>query len=134
MTKTRLGVSTKVLGAAALLMFCFGGYFPGLVLAGYILLFEGDLDLRGTALMAAGLQLGFSLLSYVIGFLPDLLRIIESFLDILEVYVNWYMIDRLESLMISICNVARYVVLILLAGACLIGKPVLPGFIKKLAE
>lgn len=134
MTKTRLGVSTKILGAAALLMFCFGGYLPGLVLAGYILMFEGDLDLRGTALVAAGLQLGFSLLGYVIGFLPDLLGIIESFMNILNVYADWYIIHRLQNLMVSICNVARYVVMILLAGACLIGKPVLPGFIKKLAE
>ncbi len=134
MVKTRLGVSTKILGAAALLVFCFGGYLPGLVLAGYILLFEADENLRGTALVATGLQLGFSLLVYAVGFLPDLLGIIESFMNILNVYADWYIIHRLQNLMVSICNVARYVIMVLLAGACLVGKPVVPGFFKKLAE
>ena len=96
MVKTRLGVSTKVLGAAALLMFCFGGYLPGLVLAGYILLFEGDQDLRATALVATGLQLGFSLLVYVVGFLPDLLGIIESFMNILNTIQTMLLLFHLK--------------------------------------
>lgn len=80
--KTKLGVSVGVLAAATYFMGLFGGYIALIALVGYVLLFEQDSWLRKSAVKAFALCVLFSIIYALVGFIPDLMGMVDSFLGI----------------------------------------------------
>lgn len=80
--KTKLGVSVGVLAAATYFMGLFGGYIALIALVGYVLLFEQDSWLRKSAVKAFALCVLFSIIYALVGFIPDLMGLVDSFLGI----------------------------------------------------
>lgn len=80
--KTKLGISVGLMGAAVYFFVLFDNFFPALILAGYIFLFEANDWLKKTAVKAIILKVSFSILLAIIGFLPDLNSLLNSFLGI----------------------------------------------------
>lgn len=78
MKKTRLGVSVGLVGAALFFACFFGGYLAAFVVAGYILLFEENPWLRRTAVRGVALMIGFSVLSAIVGLIPDTMVFLNS--------------------------------------------------------
>ncbi len=78
MQKTKLGISVGLFGAALYFVGLFGGYIALILLTGYVLLCEEDEWLRKTSVKAVILLAAFSLITVIIGFIPDTLDIITS--------------------------------------------------------
>ena len=132
MEKTKLGLSTSILGAAAFLVFHFGGYVAGLLLVGYILIRETDLDLRISAVTALMLSLAFSLVNTLVGLLPNVVGIFESLLYIFDVYLGIEVINDVFNFFYNVISLAKTVIFLLLAVFTLVGKPIRLPFIKKM--
>lgn len=82
MQKTKLGVSVAVLGAAVYFLGFFSGYVAIVILAGYILLMEENSWLKKAAVKSVALLIVFSLLSAVLGLIPDVIGFIDSIFTI----------------------------------------------------
>lgn len=132
MEKTKLGLSVGVVGAAAFLLYQFGGYTPALLLVGYILLCESNAGLKKTALTATVIALGYSLVNYVIYLLPSVTGLLTSFLHIFGVYPELHIIDRIFDFLGSVVGFLKGLVMVFLAGMSLLNKPVELPFLKKL--
>lgn len=132
MEKTKLGLSVGIVGAATYLLYQFGGYTPALLLVGYILLCETDAGLKRTALTATVIALGYSLLNYVVYLLPNMTGLLTSFLNIFGVYPELYIIDRIFNFLGSVAGFLKGLLMVFLAGASLLSKPVELPFLKKL--
>lgn len=132
MEKTKLGLSVGVVGAAAFLLFQFGGYTPALLLVGYILLCESNEDLKKTALTATIISLGYSLVNYVIYLLPNSVNLLTSLLSIFNVHTELYIIDRIFNFFSSVLSFVKGLLMVFLAGLAYMGKPVQLSFLKKL--
>ena len=132
MEKTKLGLTTGVLGAIAYLAFLFGGYVAGLLVFGYILLREEDRTLKISAITALVITLAVSLVNVVLGLLPDVVNILESLLNIFEVHLGVAFLDRVYAFFYQLVSLLKTVAMIVLGGLCLLNKPVQLPFIKKL--
>ncbi len=84
MEKSRLGIPAVAMAALLYLVCLFAGYLPALILAGFILLFEQSKWLKKHAIKAIGLMLVFSLLYWLIRFIPECLSFINYLLQIFD--------------------------------------------------
>lgn len=132
MERTRLGLSIPVMGAMVFLVFLTGGYVAGLLLLGYILLYEENAELKRVAVTALLITVGLSLLNALIGFLPDVIRVFESFLSMFGVYLDGGFVDRFFNFLYCIFNVLKTVVLVGFAALTMMGKPIKLSFVDKL--
>lgn len=82
MQKTKLGVSVGLMGAATYFMGLFGGYLVVVLLAGYILLCEGNEWLRKSAVKAICVMTAFSFPITVANLIPNVISFIDSFVSI----------------------------------------------------
>ena len=82
MEKTKLGISVELLGVIVFAAALFGGYFPLLLVAGYILLREENEWLRKSAVQAVTTSIVFSFLIYTVGLIPDALDWFGSLINI----------------------------------------------------
>lgn len=112
MEKTKLGLSTTVMGAICCLMAIFGGYTVVILLTGYILLCEKDRWLRGFAVGVLAVCLTFSLLLSGLGFLRNMMVLAE-----LEV-------DTFFSILLYVVRVVGKLILLALGAASLLGVKV----------
>lgn len=78
MQKTKLGISVGLLGAAVYFSGLFNGLLLIAILAGYVLLVEENEWLRRTSVKAVVLYIMFALLSTLVGFIPDIIGLINS--------------------------------------------------------
>ena len=76
MQKTRLGISTGIMGAAVFFLGLFGGYLPALLLTMYILMFETDEWLKQTAFKAIAFMMICSVLITLLNLIPDFMDIV----------------------------------------------------------
>ena len=134
MEKTKLGLSAGILGAVAYLMFLFGGYVPGLLLVGYILLRESDCNLKTSAITALFATLLFSVANVVVGLLPDVINIFESLLSIFGAYIGIDFVSRIANFLYNVLSLLKTVVFVFLAGMSLLNKPVQLPIVKKLVD
>lgn len=132
--KTRLGISVGLMGAAIYLMVLFGGYVPAILLAGYVLLFESNAWLKKTAVKAVAIGLFFSILTAVIGLVPNAFSLINSLCGIFggSFYVGF--IDSFISLLNGLLNIAEKLLLLLMAFVSLHQGNISFGFIDRLIE
>lgn len=132
MEKTKLGLSVGVVGAAAFLLYQFGGYTPALLLVGYVLLCESDTGLKKSVLSATVIALGYSLVNYVIYLFPNVTGLLTSFLNIFGVHPELYIIDRIFNFLGTVVAFLKGLLMVFLAGMSLLNKPVELPFLKKL--
>jgi hypothetical protein len=132
MEKTKIGLSAGILGAIAFLAFLFGGYVPGLLVVGYILLCEKSESLRVSAATALLITLAAAVLNLVIGLIPDLLRYVNSLLNIFDEYMDVDVVYNIENFLTSTVGLVKMVALVGLAVFSFLNKPLQIPFIKKL--
>lgn len=135
--KTKLGISTGVLAALTYFAALFAGFGSALIiLAGYILLFEADEWLKRMAVKAVIFTVTMSVLSSVIGFIPNIFELINDVVALFNgEYVSVEWINDIVNLLQTVIYFVDKVVLILL-GIKAISKttvyiPVIDGMVNK---
>jgi len=109
MEKSKLGISLPLLAGLTFLICYFGGYVIGGILIGYILLKEESTWLKKQAILAAFLMIAFSVLNLATNFIPNLLDIPESALEIFGVYINLNIIDSIFNFLYNIVYILKIV-------------------------
>ena len=123
--KTKLGISTGLLGAAVYLFAIFGGWVALIIVAGYILLFESDEWLKKAAVKAIIINMLFSVLFSIIG-----INAINTVCQILN--INFFMTYVDSGIIIIVNNlfmIIQKLLLLALAFTALYNKTVPLGFI-----
>ena len=135
--KTKLGISTGILAALTYFAALFAGFSTALiVLAGYILLFEADEWLKRMAVKAVIFTVTMSVLSSLIGFIPNIFELINDIVSLFNgeyVSVDW--LNDIVNLLQTVIYFVNKVVLLLL-GIKAISKttiyvPVIDGMVNK---
>ncbi|MDR1062254.1 MAG: zinc ribbon domain-containing protein [Clostridiales bacterium] len=112
--KTKLGISIGLLGAAAYFLGLFGGYTAVVILAGYILLFESDRWLQVSAVKAVAVCVFFSVVSAVVGLIPDAIRLIDGVVGIFGGSFSIGFISNIVALASTILSIAQKLLLLML--------------------
>ncbi|MBQ9083847.1 MAG: hypothetical protein IJY28_10215 [Clostridia bacterium] len=119
--KTKLGLSIGVVAMGVYLLGLFGGYTALLLAVGYVMMVETNDWLRKSAVKALALAMMFSLISYAIGFLPDVLGVLNSFLNTFEVSFRYYWLTSLLNAVqgaVNICEILLFANLAIKALNC----------------
>lgn len=132
MEKTRLGLRVSVVGAATYLVFLFGGYAPGLLLAGYILLCETNTRLKTAALTATAATVAVSAVNALVGLIPGSYSILDSLVSIFGANMRSHFLNNLANFFYNVLSVAKTVVFGWLALREALDKPVSLKPIEKL--
>ena len=115
MQKTRFGISVGLVGMGVFLVCFFGGYAAAIILSGYILLFEENMWLKKTAAKGVILLVAFSLLSALIAFIPDILRLLNGFSTLFDGdYIEAEVLNKIINvidIIIEICEKVLFIVL-----------------------
>ncbi len=113
MQKTRLGISAALLGAVVCFSGLFSGYLLVFLLTAYILLMEENVWLKKTAVKTVAVLMVFSLLSAVLGLIPDLISVISS---IFNIFNGSFSIRILSSIISAARSVLGFLETLLLLG------------------
>ena len=113
MQKTRLGISAALLGAVVCFSGLFSGYLLVFLLTAYILLMEENVRLKKTAVKTVAVLMVFSLLSAVLGLIPDLISVISS---IFNIFNGSFSIRILSSIISAARSVLGFLETLLLLG------------------
>lgn len=81
---TKLGIKTNILAVLMCIVGLVSGYIGALLLAGYILLVESDTSLRKTSIKVLTIMCVSSVLTSVIGLLPDFISWVSSILAVFD--------------------------------------------------
>lgn len=121
MQKAKLGVSVGLVGAALYFFGLFNGYLAMGLLAGYVLLVEEDAWLRKQAVRAVALLVCFSLLSTLIGLIPDFLGLIGDVVNLFEGSFSYSVVSKIVRLLQDILSFVK-IILFLLLGFKALGQ------------
>ncbi len=110
--KTKLGVSAALLGAAVCFLALVGGWIPTILVAGYILLFEANDWLKHIAIKAVAVIIFFSLLSTIVGFVPNIITLIDDVANIFNGTFSIAIISKLVALVNTVLLVAEKILLL----------------------
>ncbi len=113
--KTKLGLPVGVVAMGVYLLGLFGGYTALLLAVGYVMMMETNEWLRKSAMKALALAMAFSLLSYAIGFLPDVMGVLNSFLNTFEVSFRYYWLSSLMNAVQGVANLCKILLFVDLA-------------------
>lgn len=113
MQKTRLGISAALLGAVVCFSGLFSGYLLVFLLTAYILLMEENVWLKKTAVKTVAVLMVFSLLSAVLGLIPDLISVISS---IFNIFNGSFSIRILSSIISAARSILGFLETLLLLG------------------
>lgn len=115
MQKTKLGISVGLLGAIIYFASAFGGgYLVALLLCGYVLLVEDNPWLRKTSVKAVLLLIMFSLVSVVLGLIPDIWETITNLLMAFNKYPSSTFISGINSTISSAITIIKSVLFVIL--------------------
>lgn len=114
MQKTKLGISVGLLGAITYLVCYFGGYVGAIIMVGYILLFETNEWLRKTSVKAIVLTVVFSLLSAIIGLIPDAIGFIDSIFNVFGGSFHISVVTSIIAVILEAIGLIKTVIFILL--------------------
>lgn len=115
MEKTKLGVSVGFLGAIVYLFGLISGYVITGLLVGYILLKEENIWLKKQSVRAVILMLLFSLVSVVLGVIPDFLGIFNNIIPTLGGYLSFGIVEGFFNIIRYLLDIAKTVVFVLLS-------------------
>ena len=113
MQKTKLGISAALLGAVVCFSGLFSGYLLVFLLTAYILLMEENVWLKKTAVKTVAVLMVFSLLSAVLGLIPDLISVISS---IFNIFNGSFSIRILSSIISAARSILGFLETLLLLG------------------
>lgn len=128
MQKTKLGISVGLL--AAILYFCgyFSGYLATLLLVGYVLLFEENAWLKKNSIRVIVLMIGFSLLSVLLGLIPDLIGLVNSVFNVFGRHFGIAFISNVINVFRNLLGLLEMVVFLLLGAVAFLQKDIkIPG-------
>lgn len=114
MEKTKLGISVELLGVIVFASALFGGYFPLLLVAGYILLREENEWLRKSAVQAVTTSIVFSFLIYTVGLIPDALDWFGSLINIFGTSFYFSVVNGIINAVTSALSIIREVLFLLM--------------------
>lgn len=114
MEKTKLGISVELLGVIVFAAALFGGYFPLLLAAGYILLREENEWLRKSAVQAVTTSIVFSFLIYTVGLIPDALDWFGSLTNIFGTSFYFSVVNGIINAVTSALSIIREVLFLLM--------------------
>ena len=135
MQKTKLGISVGLLGAALYFLGLFSGYLATILLAGYVLLCENDEWLKKAAVKAISILMLFSLVSAVIGLIPNAINFVDSICSLFggDFYISF--ISNLINVITTALNILQKLLLLGLGLKALkqesFNVPVIDNFINK---
>jgi uncharacterized membrane protein len=134
MEKTKLGLSIGVLGAVLYLLGLFSGYIATILVAGYVLLCENNAWLKKTALRAVFMLLAFSLLSTVVGLIPDLINFVDNICNIFKGHFTFNFATNVINVLRDIIGFAEIFAYVFLAFTAIKQKDIKLPIIDKLIE
>lgn len=134
MQKTKLGISVGLMGFILFLSVGFGGYIPMLILGGYVLFFESNEWLKKSAIKAAVLLVGFSLISGLVGLIPSAVSFINEIFVAFNSYFSLNIVTGLFAAISTALSVLKTVLFILLAVKALTQGTIRIGMIDKLIQ
>lgn len=115
MQKTKLGISVGLLGAIIYFASAFGGgYLAALLLCGYVLLAEDNPWLRKTSIKAVLLLVLFSLISVILGLIPDIWEAITNLLMAFNQYPSSNFISGINLTISSAISIVKSVLFVIL--------------------
>ena len=114
MQKTKLGISVGLMGAIAYFAGLFSGYLVAILIFGYIMLVEDNPWLRKTAVKSVVLLVSFSLISAVVGLIPDFVSFIYSIVNVFGGHISLSVITNIVSVITSALGILKTVVFIAL--------------------
>lgn len=102
MLKTKLGISIALVGAA---MYFLGAisFIPAVLLAGYVLIAEENEWVKRQAAKMVGVVVLFSLLSIAVGWIDDVV-------GVLNIIVRWFNSDVYLSVPANLTSLCRYII------------------------
>lgn len=112
--KAKLGISVGLLGAITYLMALFGGYLYLFVLIGYILIVEENIWLKKSAIKAIAVCLFFSVITTVVGLIPDLIYVINKFCCIFEETLSAEVLSKIIDFIQAVISFVRTIVILIL--------------------
>lgn len=119
MQKTKLGVSTGLLGAAVYFAALFGGYIPAILITGYILLAEDSQWLKSASIKAVMLLMSIGVLLEVIGLIPSLLSWVSSLAEVFDVTFQYGLLSLVINIITKAIEIMRTVLFLLLGAGAL---------------
>lgn len=120
--KTKLGISVSFMSALLYFGGLFGGYVVLALMAGYVLLKEEDLWLKRAAVKTVMICVSCSVLTSVIGLIPNLYSIFSSLLSVFHVSFSANSLLSFTNFLQYIVSFAKSLVLLYLGGAALMNK------------
>ena len=102
MLKTKLGISIALVGAAMYFLGAFS-FTPAVLLAGYVLIAEENEWVKRQAAKMIGIVLLFGLLSIAIGWIDDVVAV-------LNIIVRWFNSDVYLSVPANLTSLCRYII------------------------
>ncbi len=139
MQKTKLGISVGLMGAILyfLALFCSE---PIILIAAiaFVLFAEENVWLRRTAVKVLALIFIFKVIYLIIGFVPDMLDILNDIINIFTTPLSFSIINKLVDLGNDVVYVVKYIVFIVFGIMAFFQKslpiPGIDSFIKKNVE
>lgn len=136
--KTKLGITAGALAAITYLTGFFSGYLALIVIVGYVFIMQENDWLKLNTLKALVLTLAFSVLTALVGFIPNILTLINSLFAIWDgsIYGNKVLpaINDIVSFINNCINLIEKVLMLLLALYATKLKTVKIGFIDNMLE
>ena len=114
MQKTKLGMSIGLLSAVIYFTALFGGYIPLFMIAGYVLIFEQNDWLKRVCFKAVILLIAFSMITAIVGILPNLMNSFSNFIQIFNGDFSYVFISRIVNIFNDIMNIIKVILFIML--------------------
>lgn len=135
MQKSKLGISVGMLGAAVCFMALFGGYVAVLVAAGYVLLFEENAWLKKNSVKAVAVMIGIGAFCTGIGYIPDVISLISSLLNIFGLHFSIAIVSNIVSFVVEAMQLIRSLILFFMGLKALnqgtVSVPVIDSLVDK---
>lgn len=124
MQKSKLGLPAGIVAAMMYMTGLFGGYFPALLLAGYILLREDENFIRRAAVKTLVVMFLCSVLNVLIYLIPDIVGIFQSLLATFQVHFAISFLDNISRTFSQTVNLIQTLFLLVLAVLAFFGKSI----------
>ncbi|MBP3567770.1 MAG: hypothetical protein J6K04_01260 [Lachnospiraceae bacterium] len=122
--KTKLGISVTMLAVTAYLLGLFSGYLALVLVAGYVLLCETDEWLKKSVVKALVVCLAFSLVSALIGFIPNAISLVDDLLNIFGGNFSIGFISRIVVFINTVLSVLQKLLMLGLAAMAASNKTI----------
>lgn len=133
--KTKLGISTAMFAAGAYLLGLFSGYLVMLLITGYVLICESDEWLKKAVVKGLVVMLTFSLISAIIGLIPNAINIVDDLFNIFGGNFSIAFLSRTVNFVNTVLSVFEKLLMLGFAFLALDGKtiklPVIDDFMGK---